>query len=128
MQKQSKSIKDAIHKQCHADPYTDNKRKLIKESSNPFKFATKVSIPNDFCLTENMKAYAEKKGFNINLDNFTERFITKCRAKGYKYQDWYAAWQDWLQREFKENQASHNPTKTLQERIKEQPPLEDILN
>lgn len=79
-----------------------------KERTPSLQFKKKVPLPKDFCLTENMRHYAEKQRYVADLESFTESFMTKCRAKGFKYQDWYAAWQTWLRQDIKwhpENQA-----------------------
>ena len=81
---------------------TDKNVKNVKNDKkyieNSFKFQKAVPIPDDFHLTEQMENYAKRKGFNIDLEDFTESFILKCRGNTskYKYTDWYATWQNWL--------------------------------
>jgi hypothetical protein len=96
-----------------------------EEREKDFKFKKKVPIPENFKLTEKMIDYAKRKGFSdfIDLDAFTQKFIIKNKAKGYQYQDWYSAWQDWLTREVEprieeRKKISDRPrTKTLEELI-----------
>jgi len=84
----------------HTDTDTDKDTKDIKEiNKENFKFKVKVSIPTDFHLTEQMKAYAKEKRYIGNLNNFTEYFISKNTADGRKYKNWYSAWQSWLQKD-----------------------------
>jgi hypothetical protein len=89
----------------------------IQESKEYKKYIYKknVPIPRDFQLTDEMKAYAKKKNFNVDLDDFTERFIIKAKAKGYVYKNWYAAWQNWLQNEMKWNPQSTQPKNFMTE-------------
>ena len=67
------------------------------------KFNKKVTLPDGFYLTDEMKKYASKKNYVGNLDDFTENFILSCQTNPnkYKYQNWYAAWQKWLQNDMK---------------------------
>lgn len=64
----------------------------------------KTTIPKNFCLTEQMIAYAKTKGITDKkqLENFTENFIGSCKAKGYKYVDFYSTWQNWLRKDIEE--------------------------
>jgi len=68
---------------AHTNTNTNTKKKLI---------------PDDFSLTDQMIEYAKKKGVTDkrSLEKFTENFIGSCKAKGYKYVDFYIAWQNWL--------------------------------
>jgi hypothetical protein len=59
----------------------------------------KTPIPNDFSISEQVQAWAEKKGFD-RLDEHLEAFIDTARAKGYVYVDWDSAFrkairEDW---------------------------------
>lgn len=84
---------DSDHVKTHIDIDIDidktNKRKTL--------------IPKDFCLTDQMIEYAKSKDItDINyLEDFTENFIQSCNAKGYKYVDFYNAWQVWFRKEIK---------------------------
>jgi hypothetical protein len=81
----------------HTDTDKDkDKEEIYKES---FKFKKKVCLPFQFHLTDQMKEYAKKKRYVGNLDTFTEYFISKNKASGSKYKDWYSAWQSWLQKD-----------------------------
>lgn len=59
----------------------------------------KTAIPDDFQISERVKAWAEKKGFD-QLDDHLETFKSKCAANGYTYVDHDAAFmgairEDW---------------------------------
>jgi hypothetical protein len=52
--------------------------------------ATKTVLPDDFCISDAVKAWAEKKGY-VRLDEHLEAFKAKAKAKGYEYADWDSA-------------------------------------
>lgn len=50
----------------------------------------KVSLPDDFAISDAVRAWAEGKNIT-NLTAHFENFVETCRAKGYTYADWDAA-------------------------------------
>jgi hypothetical protein len=89
-----KTSKRRQHDETETETETDKIR--VEET---FKFKVKVPIPKDFHLTALMEGYAIRKRYVGNLNNFTEYFISKNKASGNKYKDWYSAWQSWLQKD-----------------------------
>ena len=81
--------------------YVDVDTDVNKDNNIRLKFEKKVSIPKGFCLTKEMKTYADGKNYVGDLDDFTEYFILTCEAnpKKHQYQNWYAAWQKWLKKD-----------------------------
>ena len=70
----------------------------------PFKYEKKVPIPKNFCLTDDMQAYAERRRYIGNdLEGWTEEMILSAKAKGYKYQDWHATWKKWFGKHLKDH-------------------------
>ena len=67
-----------------------------KEKKLEFKFKTKVPLPANFKLTDDMKAYAAKRLFKGNLEKWHSDMMLSATAKNYKYADWHAAWKKWL--------------------------------
>jgi uncharacterized protein YdaU (DUF1376 family) len=63
----------------------------IKTVSNKPE-SRKTSISGDFCITSELREWAQKKGIG-NLDDHLEPFIATCKANGYKYADWHCAFQ-----------------------------------
>jgi hypothetical protein len=55
--------------------------------------AAKISIPDNFKISDKVKAWAASKSLN-HLDQHLESFICKCKARGYKYMDWDAAFME----------------------------------
>lgn len=55
--------------------------------------ARKTPLPPDFQVSETVKAWAEKKGFD-RLDEHLEAFKAKCAARGYLYIDHDAAFME----------------------------------
>jgi len=61
--------------------------------------ARKTAIPADFGISDRVATWAVDKG-HADLPQHLEHFIGKCKAKGYKYVDWDAAFmgairEDW---------------------------------
>lgn len=55
--------------------------------------AAKTSMPEGFAVSDDVKAWAKKGGFD-RLDEHLQAFARKCKAKGYAYVDWDAAFQE----------------------------------
>jgi hypothetical protein len=47
----------------------------------------KTSLPNGFCISDRVMAWAVEKG-HTRLDQHFENFVGACKAKGYTYADW----------------------------------------
>ena len=47
----------------------------------------KTQLPKDFGVSARVAAWAEKRGTQ-NLDRHLEAFVSKCKAKDYRYVDW----------------------------------------
>jgi hypothetical protein len=61
--------------------------------------AQKTTIPEDFAVSERVKAWAKQKGYG-QLEQHLEAFVAKCKAKGYLNLSWDDAFmeairQDW---------------------------------
>ncbi len=57
------------------------------------KRAPKTSLPEGFCISDRVRAWAAEQGFS-DLDRHLEAFKTKCAANGYTYVDWEAAFME----------------------------------
>lgn len=80
-------------------------------SAKPKKAAAKTSLPADFGISDRVRAWAVSKGFGM-LETRLEHFVGACRAKGYTYADWDAAFMnairdDWAK--LKPNGAANEP-------------------
>lgn len=69
---------------------------------------SKSAMPNDFSVSDRVKAWAAEKGHD-RLDQHLESFRAKATAKGYTYADWDAAFMEAI----RENWAKL-PTKVVQ--------------
>jgi uncharacterized protein YdaU (DUF1376 family) len=49
--------------------------------------SAKTSLPNGFCISDRVMAWAVEKGYT-RLDQHFENFVGACKAKGYTYADW----------------------------------------
>ena len=68
---------------------------ILKENY-PFRFKKAVPIPSNFHLTDDMRAYANKRLFKGDLEKWTHDMILSARSGGYKKVDWHATWKKWL--------------------------------
>lgn len=55
--------------------------------------ATKTLLPDDFGISDRVKAWAQEKG-HTRLPEHLESFKAKCKAKGYAYADWDSAFME----------------------------------
>ncbi|UXC38266.1 hypothetical protein [Cupriavidus gilardii] len=67
--------------------------------ARPKSKSRKTPLPAGFAVSDRVAAWAEDKGHR-DLDRHLEAFVAKCRARGYQYVDWDAAFmeairQDW---------------------------------
>jgi hypothetical protein len=65
-------------------------RKEGKEGKEIVASKRETLIPENFTVSEAVKTWADGKGFD-QLDAHLANFIDSCKAKGYKYLDWDAA-------------------------------------
>jgi phage replication O-like protein O len=70
------------------DSHKRKKENIQKKGKSP-----KTRLPDNFTISDHVKAWAVGKGFN-HLDEHCESFKRKCRAKGYEYVDWDAAFME----------------------------------
>lgn len=66
--------------------------------------------PDDFPVTDKMKAYAKQKKFTGNIDTLTEKFLNYHRAKGSRFRDWDAAFRNWILKEIEFHPAGPSAT------------------
>ncbi len=56
----------------------------------------KISIPDDFTLTEDLREYAAKHLPDADIGELFEGFCGKARSKGWQYASWPQAWQEFV--------------------------------
>lgn len=76
----------------------------------------KHAIPADFCLTDNLIAYAATKGIQDKkvLEGFTESFVLSCKSKKYKYADFDSTWKNWLRKDIDEGKIKPEPVRSTE--------------
>lgn len=52
--------------------------------------------PDDFPITDDLRAWAAEKAPGVDLDAETTRFLDRARAKDERFADWRAAWRNWM--------------------------------
>ncbi len=72
------------------DKEKDKEKEKIISIKKVGKRNQKTYIPNNFTVSENVKVWAEEKGHE-RIDEHLEFFICACKAKGYQYINWDAA-------------------------------------
>lgn len=60
---------------------------------NATRQKSKTSIPQDFSISESVRKWADEKGYD-RLELHLANFIDSCKAKGYTYSDWDAAFRN----------------------------------
>lgn len=71
-----------------------------KQERSPTKARKRATpIPDDFKISERVSTWAAEKGYT-KLDQHLEAFLGKCRAKGYTYQDWDAAFMNCIREDW----------------------------
>lgn len=66
--------------------------------------------PETFPISDQMKAYAQKKGFTGDLQNLSEKFLNYHRAKGSRFSDWNAAFRNWILKDLEFHPAAASAT------------------
>lgn len=70
------------------EPRTNNQINIIKPK--PVKKSLKTTLPEDFGISDAVKAWAVKNG-HTQLDKHLEYFVDAAKSNGYVYADWDAA-------------------------------------
>jgi hypothetical protein len=55
-----------------------------------------TTLPDDFAVTAEMRAWAAEKVPSVDLAWQTEQFRDHHEGKGSKFVDWRKAWQTWM--------------------------------
>ncbi|MBG0828516.1 hypothetical protein HS041_12130 [Planomonospora sp. ID67723] len=73
-------------------------RRASEEPKKPAKSRRKpeTPVPADFAVTPEMRAWADEKGYTVDLDRQTFRFINHAIEKERLCRDWLAAWRNWV--------------------------------
>lgn len=72
-----------------------------------------TQAPEEFPITEAMKAWADSKGITVDLLEQTEMFLDHHRAKGTVFRNWVAGWQKWIRQAQAWNRPSATPNRRL---------------
>lgn len=85
---------------CHqSDSITESRiNKLVSPGAPTDENRTSVAVvpPEDWQPTDSDLIWAMVRYPTIDPQAVTERFVLRCRAKGYRYADLSAAWRSWL--------------------------------
>ena len=92
MQPHSERNADAIPSQSDGNAPSPNPNpistsKEVRKRTRKSSKAQSFLIPEDFSVSDRVRKWAVGKGF-IQLEAHLETFISKSKAKGYKYADW----------------------------------------
>jgi len=86
------------------EEYTENGTEepfvpIIEEIKKERGRKSPTLAPEHFPISDQMKAYAQKKGYTGDLQNLSERFLNYHRSKGTRFSDWQAAFRNWILKE-----------------------------
>jgi hypothetical protein len=70
---------------------------------------SKTSMPDDFCVSDRVKAWAAEKG-HTRLNEHLEAFQAKVRANGYTYIDWDSAFMEAIRNDWAKLSGSQKST------------------
>lgn len=68
------------------------------DESAPTKAKRATQAPDDFQITDAMRAWAADNNIRVDLERETVRFLGHHRAKGTTFKDWVQAWQNWMRK------------------------------
>lgn len=69
-----------------------------KFSEPPAKPKRKQPLPDDFAVTDAMRAWFAEQGFGFALQGEHERFCDYWRGRGEPMKDWEAVWRNWMRK------------------------------
>ena len=103
----AQSESNATHNTRHITQDTINNKE--KSQDKPAKPKRKISMPDDFCVSQRVKDWASQKGFD-RLDEHLEAFKRKATMNAYAYTDWDLAFmeairEDWAKLRSKQSFA-----------------------
>lgn len=75
------------HPNQQAEKQNLNPLATAPASRKKSKAPIKTPLPNDFCISERVRTWANGKGVS-SLDAHFDNFVGACKAKGYTYVDW----------------------------------------
>lgn len=55
-----------------------------------------TTAPAEFEITPELKEWATKHGYDLDLDHETQQFLDHHRAKGSVFTEWQSAWRTWM--------------------------------
>jgi len=73
---------------------------------------SKTAIPENFTISESVRKWAAEKG-HLFLEIHLENFINSCKAKGYTYADWDAAFRNAISKNWAKVEQSAGSSGTL---------------
>jgi len=75
---------------------TGNRQRTVRVARTR---ARPTPIPDDFSVSDEMRAWAKSRGILGNLNRETERFADWWKGSGKTKSDWVATWRNWISRE-----------------------------
>jgi uncharacterized protein YdaU (DUF1376 family) len=97
--KQKDSEDNAKGMRSHSDGNANHKPLTTKqEPKTKNQDKRKISIPDNFSLTDSMREWFSKQSFCIDIQKSTNSWIDAMKAKDYKYIDWESAWRNGMRK------------------------------
>lgn len=104
-----------------SSPVTSEQAESPEESpvlNNQQPRTIKTTAPDDFQITDRMRAYAALMAHSVELIAETEMFLGFHRSNGSRFANWYAAWQKWVVKAHTWNVAAGWKPREVVERVR----------
>lgn len=121
--KQQESVSTALPREEKRREEKEEKAKSKAESPAKTRKPAKFPLPDNFCISDSVAAWAKKNGHD-NLQAHFDSFVCKAKASGYVYVDWDQAFQnailgDWAKLSTPQPRGSPPGYQTANEKAKE---------
>lgn len=92
------------------------KQPLVKEKINKKEKSTKVVLPENFNVSEEVKTWYEKEKYSEPIEKHLEHFIDAVLANGYKYANWDSAFKNAIRGDWAKLRANGSKHQTAEDK------------
>ena len=105
------SLIDDSDSEAPLKPLRSQEQEQEQEQEKPLRRAKSIksSIPDDFSISDRVRTWATSKGY-ARLDEHFDAFVSKARAKDYRYVDWDEAFMGAIRSDWANLNAKQNST------------------
>jgi hypothetical protein len=91
---------------------TELNKKL--KSKRARKESNETGRPEDFTITDELRAWYAKRGYTPRLEDYFEHFVEADEAKPHQYANWYSALKIWIRKDYAGLRQAQGPPKFRQ--------------